>query len=107
MCWRCSHTTGFLLPQTILGGEINSELELPVDADISSQLAVAAAVDKMRKLPREFEELTEDMGGLAARAKSCGLAHEFLEYVMQHRASGVDTDEGDGQDSGGQQPEPE
>lgn len=88
-----------------VGGEIN--LQLPPEADTSSQDGVAAAVDKMRQLPREFEELTEDMGTFASLTKGCGLGQEFMEYVMQHRAAAVATVEGDGLDTVRRQPEPE
>lgn len=67
------------------GGEIT--LALPADTDTSSTLSVAAAVDGMRQLPSDFQELpAEDMGSLASLAKKCGLGDEFMECVMQHRA---------------------
>jgi hypothetical protein len=88
-----------------VGGEIN--LQLHPEADTSSQDGAAAAVDKMRQLPREFEELTEDMGAFAALTKDCGLGQEYMEYVMQHRAGGVATVEGDDLDADRRQPEPE
>lgn len=40
------------------------------------------------QLPQEFTEL-EDMRDLGAVCKECGLEDEFLEYVMQHKGSGV------------------
>ncbi len=68
------------------GGEIN--LQLLADADTSTEHGVAGEIDKMRRLPCDFQELAEDMGGFAALAKGCRLGHEFMEYVMQHRAGG-------------------
>ena len=88
-----------------VGGEIN--LQLPPEADTSSRDGAAAAVDMMRQLPREFEELTEDMGTFAALTKGCGLGQEFMEYVMQHRVGAVSTVEGDDLDTDRRQPEPE
>ena len=89
---HCSH----------VGGEI--DVELPADADTSTDFGCAGEIDKMRKLPREFRELTEDMGEFAALAKACRLGQEFMECVMQHRAGGAAVEGGD-LDSSGHQPD--
>ena len=64
-------------------------MHLLADADTSTAHGVAAEIDKMRRLPCDFEEVAEDMGAFAALAKGCHLGQEFMEYVMQHRASGA------------------
>ena len=82
-------------------------MQLLADADTSTAHGVAGEIDKMRRLPCDFEEVAEDMGAFAALAKGCHLGQEFMEYVMQHRAGEVATVEGDDLNSDGQQPEPE
>jgi hypothetical protein len=74
-----------------LRGEVTADLCLAPDSGVAS---VAAAVDGMRKLPNEFEELPEDMGALGTLCKGCGqeVGDEFMEFVMQHRAGGGDHD---------------
>ena len=40
-----------------------------------------------RQLPLNFEEVEENLAVLSAACKGCDLEAEFLEYVMQHKAS--------------------
>ncbi len=65
-------------------------MQLRPGGDTGTESALAAEIDQMRRLPCTFEELTEDMGAFAALAKGYSLGQEFMEYVMQHRAGGVD-----------------
>ena len=66
-------------------GCVQTELPSTIAANNSSE--VAEAVNALRQLPAQFQDLGDsDMGHLSALCKQCGLEGEFLEYVMQGRA---------------------